>query len=325
MTASVCTCLTSNYVCLLPVSAMLCAPSPSCDPVLTMADLTIEYRPVICGGGLKEPVCLRQVKQIDGMWFWRVSKADHVVNRLLMSSSERGERRLSRSDVLEQLQDLRNKRVDDIVNPKAAEDLRLDDECEVQQPRKKWKQALAECPPYVQIETPDIGDALSISVRVIPAPKTQPLWLELSVLVIDYLRKAIAHQVDDGSIKRSRATYHSSHKGVSYDLTHKAFRARRPSDGSNKYFKQDKFENPEEAAIDWASGVEPELAPIHDSASAVHGVALQDADAELAIPLQDVDTELEVPLQHTSQADEQASHSPLLSDREEAMSTVDDV
>ena len=219
-----------------------------------MQPLTVELQPRVSGGILKDPVCLRQIIQIDGVVFWKANKCDAVVTRLLLGRAHQRERPLVKTNILETLSQLRNQRMLAILagNHEAQDDLGLDGP-EVQ---KIAQSDLTKLPAIIEVDAPSIGDVGGMTVKVLTCMQHQPLWLELSSSIVVYLQRACDHQLNHGDIMPSRFKddkHATEDNGVSWEGRRKSFRARMKT-GKTKYFNVSDYgceELAREAAADW--------------------------------------------------------------------------
>ena len=172
---------------------------------------------------------------------------------------------MCKTDVLESLQGLRNKAIEEHIHPPAAEDLGLEDE----PPEKRAKLNLADVPEVLTIKAPAYGAIAGISIHVLRGRKLEPIWLHMSEHVIDYLVSVIRYQIESADIHKTNPKHQDvSETHVSWESRRQAYRARRP-DGTTKYFKQTSYKDPKNSATNWVVGNDedddPARAPLHDA------------------------------------------------------------
>ena len=229
-----------------------------------MQPLTVELQPRVSGGILKDPVCLRQTIQIDGVVFWKAAKCDAVVSRLLLGRAHQRERPLVKTNILETLQQLRNQRMLAILaaDGEAKDDLGLDGP----DVPKIHHSDLSKLPAIIEVDAPSVGDVGGMTVKVLPSMQHQPLWLELSESIIVYLQRVCDHQLVHGDILPNRVKddkHATEDNGVSWEGRRNSFRARVKT-GKTKYFNVSVYgceELARAAAADW---VGHDVVPIVD-------------------------------------------------------------
>ena len=213
-----------------------------------MAALTIDHRPILSGGHLKEPVQLRHTTCVDGLIFWRVAKSDQVVLRLLWGRPHQTQRPLSKTNIVEKLSDLRNECIKNLAKAEddAVDDLGLDDDAN----SKSIKVDFNKLPSIIEIDAPTVGDAQGMRLKILPSKFHQPIWLELSIDVIEYLRKACWFQAEGDTISRNRPQHKATDDniGVSWEERRQSFRARRVS-GKCRYFSVKSYGDIESARL----------------------------------------------------------------------------
>ena len=99
-----------------------------------MDQFQIETRMVVAGGGIREPIVLRDTKKVGDVNYFRAQRSDEL-SRLLSGTSRRKVRPLRNTNVFDVVKKLRHRIVEDIVHPPAQVDLGLDDD-QPEQPRK---------------------------------------------------------------------------------------------------------------------------------------------------------------------------------------------
>ena len=222
-----------------------------------MTALSIKFEPVLSGGHFKEPIHIRNTKEVHGVLFWKAAKSDHVVTRMVFGKSETQQRPLSKTNVLETMQHNRNKAVESMIKALGGpkEDLGLDD---IEDSVKINKTDLDKLQSIIYIDAPNIGPVEGMKVRVLKGKSTKPLWLELSITVVEYLHKACSYQLSQEPVLRNRPHHKdvAGDPGVSWEDRRKAFRARREN-GKVKYFLVKNYEVDDDArnaAIEWVAG-----------------------------------------------------------------------
>ena len=210
----------------------------------------------VSGGHLKKPVVIPQTQTVAGTVFFKLTKADQSVTRMLVKVMKYGTRPLANTDVIEQLvaqRDAKCRAWQEVSEASAEgkEDLGLDDS---QRRRKKRR---VELPPTAVIVAPTIGDAAGTEMIVLAHQPGTALWVELTGRSIGYLVEAVDHQLTQGTIKRnhpgSRVEETSRVSctdiaGLSYSYARKAFRATAKSADNKpatRYFRE------EDEAVVW--------------------------------------------------------------------------
>lgn len=232
--------------------------------------IRIENRPVISAGHLKTPMLL-STKVVDGFTYFRLSKSDQQITRLLVKEKfSPTDRPLSRSDVIERLVMLRNSAYHSLLmerpdDTEEKEDLGLD-----APPKKPRKPSEVDMPASIVAEVPDVEGVEGVSMRMLLSNPKLPLWVELTVANLDFLIEVVNRQIASGVIKRvhprdavgedERVQLGSEHAGVSYSYKRSSIRARAQFDGrtATKYFKVQKPEDVDDAVKEaeaWATGL----------------------------------------------------------------------
>ena len=211
-----------------------------------MSALRVEYQPLVCGGHLKAPVFMRNVRKLDGVTFFKLAKSDHCVAKMLVQEVKRGTRPLAMTDVIERLTALRDEAyASHLCQPLEddKEDLGLD------VPPRGRAVNRRDIPAVVTVQAPDIDVVPGIPLKVLNERKGKPLWIELTDDALSYLSQSVARQIETGEIKRVHPREHVSEddriqthvKGVSYSYRRSSFRVVvKHADGaraSHKYFK----------------------------------------------------------------------------------------
>ena len=246
-----------------------------------MSGVAINLHPQVSGGHLREPLRLGCVDKVNGRLYFKVCKSDHVIARLLLGKSFERERVLARTDVVEQLQALRNAHVESLINPPASDSLGLDDDEDPKPARKGAHRLPSDLPSVVMIEAPAIAGVASVKMRTLTRKSHEALWLELSESTIDYLAAAVAAQIRSGCIDNSKQRC-VPNDGVYFDKTRRQWRARRRG-GKSKYFSSKHHTDPYAAALAWARGDQQE--PIGDDASSFQPIGDEDDNPIGASPL----------------------------------------
>ena len=179
-----------------------------------MDQFQIETRMVVAGGGLREPIVLRDTKQVGDVKYFRAHRSDEL-SRLLTGTSRRKVRPLRNTTVFDVVKKLRDSSVETILHPPAQVDLGLDDD-QPEQPRKKAKPADVKLPPFVVIKLPPIGDISETNTKVLTE---KHLYLELTSDVLGWLA-AVVRQDKDGEEEHVHAELDDTQplpKFIAYD------------------------------------------------------------------------------------------------------------
>ena len=262
-----------------------------------MSGIRVEHRVVISGGGLKAPVIVSETRSVDGTEFFKVAKADRVLERILCSGRSSSESRpLSRTDIIETLTMARNKKVNELILgnslEEGKEDLGLD------APKsKRPRQSSITLPTVIEIRGPTAGSVVGIPLKVLPDPATKPLWVELTTANLEYLIAVVAAQRESGDIKRHhpRLLVDDEQRvdltrapGISYSYRRSAIRATAKGEAGQsvtRYFKvkpETTIQEQEAEASAWVSqassgsaapplcdgNVQAEMPPLMDGAAA---------------------------------------------------------
>lgn len=233
--------------------------------VCAMAGYRIERVVSVIGDGMREPVILRDSRDVGGMTFVKLAKKDRACARLLLGRSSSDERQLAKTTIIESLISKRNAQVVSLQTPPPQEDLGLDDP---QPPCKKFKIDPTAFPDYLEIEAPPFPDIDGIKIKTLPAFGNATLWVELTSPVLEYLANVAKYQVATST--RSKRERQSSGAGVSFESRRQSYRARRAS-GECKYFSAKEYTDPSAAAADWAAGKDGEDEDIPLSQASVSG------------------------------------------------------
>jgi hypothetical protein len=209
----------------------------------------IEMRHVITAAHLKNPVLL-PTKQVEGRTFFKVSKADHQITRLLVQSKyQASERPLARTDVVERIVRIRNSALHSLLmqppdDDEGKEDLGLDG------PRQPRKAAEVDLPASLIVQVPDVEGVPGIDMRIeLCTTRSSGLWVELTTDNINFLIEVVNRQIASGEIKNQHARdrvdeddrmdMSEASAGVSYSYKRNCVRARTEVEGkqATKYFK----------------------------------------------------------------------------------------
>ena len=221
-----------------------------------MPDLRVELCPIVIDETHNLRLEMSNVQQVEGVHFWKVCKGDHVLARLVCGKSHRKEKAFTNTNFVEQLVSSRNKVVTRLQLPQAVEDLGLDEE----PAPKKQKAVDADLPAFVLFVAPTIGTVAGVPLRALCGVLREPLWLELTDIAVQYVVAALRYQLsEDGMQDRTPAAptperLHSDTKGVTYDISRKAFRARHA--GQTKYFRVAVHDDAEAAATQWLQALQ---------------------------------------------------------------------
>ena len=218
---------------------------------------------------LKGEVVLHNLTTVGNRKFFKVCKSDRRISRLLRASdfvaASSGERPLTNTTLIEELIGLRNNERQRLIDSNSAaasaamgvpeDDLCLDGSTS-KRPRRASPSDSA-LPDTVCIQAPSVADVSGISMLVVLGQPKSPLWVELTVDNIDYLRAAICSQMascDAGSsseeIEADKVT--SPGQGIVWVPNRTAFRVRYKLEGKVKS-KDIRAESSEPSAIAAAS------------------------------------------------------------------------
>ena len=176
---------------------------------------------------MKDGVFLH-AKTVGGEKFIDMKKSCWQITKLLTEGLACDTRYpLARTDVIEQLTQLRNEQFN--INVYGGEDKPMT-------PRytsKKMKPVIIRAPETVDITTPQIGEVQPVVMRVILAKPGKGLYIQATDENLEYIRSAVAHQVMGEQVqsKRQRTNVPDEervevpdHVGVSYSYKREAFR-----------------------------------------------------------------------------------------------------
>ena len=204
-----------------------------------MATFSVETRPVVTGRHLKTPVVLRDTREVGGVLFFRASKGDTGIVRLLAGHTWTSCRPLKKADIFDRITSARNRTVDDLIEPPAACDLGLD--TSEDKPKKRRRVELANLPEVVLVRLPETDRVPAFEFKVIAGSGRDPLWLECSANVFNYIADVVAIDTEQDTDRMpSPGKEWSNDRGLSYEKARGAFRARLPS-GKTKYFRESDY------------------------------------------------------------------------------------
>ena len=163
----------------------------------------------VSGGGLKHKVTLTNIKIVGGVKYFHLAKraSARLCQLLSLPATMGGETALSKTDIVEQILQMRNDKFESWYASKMPKPAEISDvfEClDHDKTPRKAKMMLATMPLTTDIQTPAVGDIDSVGIKVLMGNAKMPLYVELSDNVIEYLRDACRYQLDNGDIKRSR-------------------------------------------------------------------------------------------------------------------------
>ena len=167
----------------------------------------IEKSFTIHGGGMLRRVVIpaRDLKEQDGMTFMHVSSVSTYMIALCCSGPQHGRRPLSKTNIVEQLTELRNAKT--IANEPVQEDLQSCSTVGQQRKRKQYN-ALIMVDKDIWVDTilsPTLGDVQGIEMKILrESAKCAPLYVELDPENIAYLRNACQWQIEHENIKRRK-------------------------------------------------------------------------------------------------------------------------
>ena len=164
-------------------------------------------------------VTLLGIVEVEGTTYFKFTKSDHRVIRLMTGKSRVNVNPLTSSAFVDRLTEARNKALASLskeLQPEVVEeDLGLDKADPIDVSHL--------LPKYITIDTPEV-DGVSLRVKVLCNMPHKSLWIELSPEVLDHMRKAIAAATNDEAevdAKRSRAA-----RGPYFDKDRNAYRVR---------------------------------------------------------------------------------------------------
>ena len=176
-----------------------------------MSNIVIKKTITVSGDNMKRvTIPDDHIKEEGGSLFLHASNVPNYMSALLLSDIKdrrggRMERWMARTDVIGQLVGARNHQIHVLMTKeaKAVEQMTLFDEGPS---RKRIKiDDKVDMPTTAVIDAPTIGDVKGIPMKVMMSwKKTAPLYVELTVDVISYMRSACKWQIDHGCIHRGR-------------------------------------------------------------------------------------------------------------------------
>ena len=159
--------------------------------------------------GLSRGVTLGFWERKEDSVFFRVSKADPRIIRVLTGHGVGSERVLATTDIIEKLSMLRNKKREELIDHAVAprggrmEDLGLGDE-DIPVPPKRRRAVAAGIPDAMTIAAPSLdGVVKGLDMKVLVGVRNQALWVELISANVDYLRAYINGQITLGNIHKN--------------------------------------------------------------------------------------------------------------------------
>lgn len=255
----------------LRASAPPCAStrSPRSPPsVPASAMFVIESRMTVTGPGMKDPLVLKGniTEVVNGAMFLRLSKSDHVVERLLLGKSSASSRPLSETDIFETLATLRYKAISNIISPPPVEDLGIHEPAALPPAKRRALEKEVDVPPIVDIAAPTIEDIVGIPMRVLKGSAGSALWVELTPAILAYLSAVVHRQLQEPGRKggRPRRPEAEGLERVSWESRRGAYRARR-ADGKQRYFSATSHVDPAAAAATWAAEAPPSEAGLPEA------------------------------------------------------------
>jgi len=171
-----------------------------------MEPYTIEKSFTINGGGMLRRVVIpaKDLKEQEGMTFMHVSSVSTYMLALCCSGPQHGRRPLSKTNIIEQLIELRNVHT---TAPPVNERLKSF----TPKTKRPKNLLLDEIAAVETILSPTIGDVQGIEMKILgfnPGrgfnAKCAPLYVELDPENIAYLRNACQWQIDHENIKRRK-------------------------------------------------------------------------------------------------------------------------
>ena len=144
----------------------------------------------------------------------KLMKSRSEIIRLLTQKvlCQSNDKRLTRTSIIETLIQLRDEKIDSIVDDFLKKDQKIDMEIDDQQQKTKrgprWPQTdefHSYLPEVIDIEAPAIGETQSCKIKALGT--THPgsaVYVELNQQTVDYLSTVVLHQTDAGEIHRRR-------------------------------------------------------------------------------------------------------------------------
>lgn len=165
--------------------------------------------------------------EVDGRHYIKVPKSNRTIETLLLATTaaelrpaiKKG-RPLARTDVLEQLQKLREEKYNELLAglqpPKPEKSTGLnEEESETTMGTRELAKLRVQMPKNAVIQAPTIGDVNGIELRVtLHAKHASPLEVELLAPNLQYLADACAWQIKDGTIHNQPRRRHHEKKSL---------------------------------------------------------------------------------------------------------------
>ena len=186
------------------------------------------------------PVTLTNLYEHGGDRYAKFTKSDNRIVRLLYGSTPK-DRVLAKTDILEVLVSLRNKKRDallDELSKPPPDDLGIDADTE-RVSKKRRRDLEHTLPQVITIDGPSFGSVEGIQLQVWLSRPEHPLWLHVTPTNIDYMRAIVAAQIQADTLKRSRSNrlepIEQVAPGVVWAWDRKAYRARfKDNDGNRR-------------------------------------------------------------------------------------------
>jgi hypothetical protein len=185
--------------------------------------------PGVRGGHLPHAVPVENTKTVDDRVFFPLKKSDSLVQLLLGPYHTHGKHPLANSKVLAMLEERKTAMVDDHFESRDKEDVGFDAEGQPlsEADRKKQKrrmksrrsvQSALDLPAILNVQMPVLDMALGAPSSIIPVLSEgfKPLFAELTPAVIDYLHRAIEHELETAARPASSKLDRRAEKGVEH-------------------------------------------------------------------------------------------------------------
>ena len=215
--------------------------------------MQIEATVTVSGADLRNKVTIpaSHLSTESGHQFFHVFTYPRWAAVLFGTTSSKTERSLSRTDVIDQITQLRNSKLNDLITEKQPQQALSNFRCTTWSKRLKTEHKMS-LPQMVSVRTPDIGEVRGIDVRVLLGWKqTAPLWVELTAESVAYLRQACMWQIMNGEFKRTKIPKKLPKKPTTH--THTMER-----DTSNECEPEDDHSEHEVADVDMNSNIDEE-------------------------------------------------------------------
>ncbi len=171
----------------------------------TMSHFTMKNTFTVYRDGVKYGITIppKHIKEEGEVKYMHMSNRLSYVNSLLIGRSVTSARSLARTDVIQKLLGLRNEKLDNIIKDMKPQDqLSIFEEPTVKRTQIKTK---VDVPSSVVVKAPAIGDNEGRFMRVLMSWKrTAPLYIEMDVNNLDYMRDACEWQLCHANLKRRR-------------------------------------------------------------------------------------------------------------------------